>query len=187
MQIKLFILFLLLVSIGCNNDKMTHRDIVTQYYNALNSGNHNEIQASINDIVTFISGDYVTSYNRDEFYEFFKWDSVFKPSYRILELEVKNNEVIASVAQENARNEYLRNNPLVYKVKVYFESGKISKVEDLDYMDVNWETWSHKRDTLVSWIRNNHPNLDGFVNDITMEGAIDYLKAIELFSSSQEN
>ena len=60
-------------------------------------------------------------------------------------------------------------------------------MEDLDYMDVNWGTWSQKRDTLGNWIRNNHPNLDGFVNDITMEGAKDYLKAIELFSFNQDN
>ena len=60
---------------------MTRQDIVAKYYNALDSGNPNEIQAVINDSVTLISGDYTTPYNRNGFYEFFKWDSVFKPSY----------------------------------------------------------------------------------------------------------
>lgn len=187
MNYRLFILSLFLISIGCNNEQMTHQEIVAKYYNALDSGNHNEIQAVISDSVTLVSGDYVTPYNRDSYYEFFQWDSIFIPSYKIIGAEEKNNGVIVTVAQKNVRNEFLKNNPLVYKVKVSFDSGKISKMEDLEYIDVNWETWSHERDSLVSWIKNNHPELDGFVNDMTMKGAKDYLRAIELFNLSQDN
>lgn len=169
--------------VGCNNKKLTHQETVTKYYHAFNSSNYNEIKALINDSITILSGDYVTPYTHESFYEFFKWDSIFKPTYEVLELEEKNNDIIVTVAQENVRNEYLKNNPLVYKVKVSFDSGKISKMEDLDYIDVDWEAWSQERDSLVSWIRDNHPDLDGFVNDMTMDGSINYIKAIEKYTA----
>ena len=124
-----------------------------------------------------ISGDYETPYNHDSFYDFFKWDSIFKPS----------NDIIVTVAQDNVRNEFLKNNPLVFKVKVSFTSEKISKLEELEYIDVNWEAWNQEKDSLVSWIKNNHHDLDGFVEDMTMNGSEDFLKAIELYASKRYN
>lgn len=179
---KPFLIILLVLLIGCNNGKLTHQETITRYYDAFDSSNYDEIKTLINDSITITSGDYFTSYNHESFYEFFKWDSMFNPTYEIIELEEQNNGIIATVSQENARNEYLKNNPLVYKVKISFDSGKIAKIEDLDYIDVNWEVWSQKRDSLVSWIRNNHPKLDGFVNDMTMMGSMNYLKAIEKYT-----
>ncbi|WP_051947170.1 hypothetical protein [Muricauda sp. MAR_2010_75] len=183
MKNKLPGLFLLVLLVGCNNKKISHQETVTRYYDAFDSSNYNEIKALINDSITMLSGDYATSYNHESFYEFFKWDSIFKPTYEVLELEEKNNDIIVTVAQDNIRNEYLKNNPLVYKVKVSFDSGKISKTEDLDYIDVDWEAWSQERDSLVSWIRDNYPDLDGFVDDMTMDGSINYIKAIEKYTT----
>lgn len=45
-------------------------------------------------------------YTNDSFYEVFKWDSVFKPSYTIVELQEKNNLIIAFVALNSVRNEF---------------------------------------------------------------------------------
>lgn len=171
------------MSIGCNNEKMAHQEIVAKYYDALDTGNFSEIKAIINDSITLVSGDYVTPYSQNGFYEFFKWDSIFKPTYDIVELEEKNDYILVTVAQKNVRNEFLKNNPLVYKVKVSFDSGKISQMEDMDYIDVNWETWSRERDSLISWIKTHHPDLDGFVNDMTMDGATNYLRAIKLYKT----
>jgi hypothetical protein len=183
MKNNLLILFLLVLLVGCNNKELTHQETVTRYYDAFDSGNYHEIKALINDSITITSGDYDTSYNHGSFYEFFKWDSIFKSSYEIVELEERNNHVFVTVAQKNIRNEFLKNNPLVFQVKISFSSGKISKLEELAYMDVNWEAWSQERDSLVSWIRNNNPNLDGFVNDMTMYGSMNYLTAIEEYTN----
>lgn len=171
---------------GCNNQKLTHQETVTTYYNARDAGNYNTLKTYINDSITITAGDYVMPYNHASFYEQFKWDSIFKPSYKIVELEEKDNQVIVSVAQNNIRNEFLKNNPLVSKVKISFTTGKISKLEELDYVGADMNVWQKERDSLVRWISINHPELDGFINDMTMNGALNYLKAIELYEPDKK-
>lgn len=181
------LLFLFYFLTGCNEQKLSHKDTVSKYYNAFDSGNYNEIKAIINDSVTIIAGDFITPYNHESFYEFFKWDSIFRPSYEIIELEEKNDLIFVTVTQDNIRNEFLKNNPLIFKHKISLNSGKISTIEDMDYEGPDWNAWIKQRDSLVSWIKINHPELDGFINDLTMKGSKDYLKAIELFTSNKDS
>lgn len=187
MKNTILILFLLCFLTGCNKHKLSHKETVSSYYNAFDSGNYDEIKAIINDSVTQISGDFVTPYNHESFYQFFKWDSIFRSSYKIIVLEEKNRDILVTVAQDNIRNEFLKNNPLVYKVKVSFISEKISKLEELESINVNWAVWNQEKDSLVNWIKKNHPDLDGFVNDMTMKGSKNYLKAIELYTSNKDD
>lgn len=182
MKNKFLILSLFLLLVGCNQ-KLTRQETVKEYYNAFDSANYNEIKELINDSIAIASGDYVTPYDHESFYEFIKWDSIFKSSYEIIELKEKNDHVFVTVAQHNLRNEFLKNNPLVFQVKISFDSGKISKLEELEYIDVNWSVWNKEKDSLVSWIKDNHTELDGFVNDMTMNGSMNYLKAIELYKT----
>ena len=125
-------------------------------------------------------------YDHDSFYEVFKWDSIFKPSYNIVELQEKNNQIIASVALNSVRNEFLKNKLMKCRYKISFSSGKISKIEELECKDADWNIWQKERDSLVNWTRKNHPELDGFINDMTMNGALNYLKAIELYETDKE-
>ncbi len=187
MKNKLLILFLMVFTMGCNDHKLTHQEVITEYYDAFDSGDYNKIRALINDTITISSGDYVTPYTHKGFYEFFKWDSIFKSRYRIMELEEKDDQVLVTVAQDNVRNEFLKNSPLVFKVGVSFTSGKISKLEELEYIDVNWDIWTKERDSLVNWIKDNHPELDGFINDMSMNGSRNYLKAIEIYITGKSN
>ncbi|MCK0145291.1 hypothetical protein MWU78_06520 [Arenibacter sp. F26102] len=53
-----------------------------------------------------------------------------KPSLKIIELDERNNDILVASAQENVRNEFLKNNPLVFKLKISFTSENISKLED---------------------------------------------------------
>lgn len=185
MKNTLLLLSFLCFFAGCDHQKLTSEETVTEYYNARDTGDFKKLKTVVSDSITMISGDYVMPYTRESFYEQFKWDSVFKPSYDIIELEEENNQVIVTVAQANIRNEFLKNNPLVYRVKISFVSGKISKLEDLEDVGTDWNVWLKKRDTLVGWVKKNYPEQDGFVNDMTMKGAMDYVNVIDLYISSR--
>lgn len=179
--ILLFLIFLT----GCNNQNLTYKETVTNYYNAFDSSDYNEIRKRISDSITIIGGDYVMPFTRDSFHEQFRWDSVFKPSYKILEIEDENDKIIATVASKSSRYEFLKNNPLTTKFRISFKSGKISKIETLESINADWNIWQKERDSLVDWVEKNHPELDGFINDLTMNGAHDYLKAIELYENDR--
>ncbi|WP_420400963.1 hypothetical protein [Flagellimonas sp.] len=181
MKNTLVILSLLLLSASCNQKKPIRKEMVTQYYQAFEEGNYQKIKALINDTLTITSGDYVTPYTHESFYEFFKWDSIFKTSYDIVQLDEVDNKVIVNVASESVRYKFLKNNPLTCQFNISFDSGKISKIESGECAGADWGIWQKERDSLVSWIQKNHPKLDGFIHDMTMDGAINYVKAIELY------
>ncbi len=177
------ILFLLCFLVGCNHQEPTRQETITKYYNARDAANYDVLKTTINDSITIIAGDYIMPYNHDSFYEQFRWDSVFRSSYKIVELEENNNQIIVTVAQNNLRNEFLKNNPLIYKQKISFTSGKISKLEELESIGTDWNVWNKERDSLVRWIERNHPELDGFIDDMTMNGSMNYLSAIKLYKN----
>lgn len=183
MKNTFLVLLLLNFLTGCNEQKLTHQETVTKYYNVRDVANYDELKKLISDSITITAGDYVMPYNHDSFYEQFKWDSIFNPSYKIVELKEKNNQIIASVALNSVRNEFLKNNAMTCQYRISFNSGKISKIEELECQGADWNIWQKERDSLVSWIKKNHPELDGFVHDMTMNGAINYLKAIELYKN----
>ena len=180
------LLFILCNLTGCESNTVTHKETVIKYYNARSTGNYNQIKSTIGDTITIVAGDYVMPYNHSTFYEQFKWDSIFKPSYKIIALEESSDQITALVTQDCIRNDFLKNNPLKCFYKISFSSGKISKIEDVSCEDVDWNAWQQERDSLVNWIKKTHPELDGFINDMTMSGSIKYLKAIELYKAHQK-
>jgi hypothetical protein len=187
MKNTLFILILLYSLIGCNEPKLTYQETVTKYYKARDAVKYNDLVTCINENVTIIEGDYVMPYNQDGFYEVFKWDSIFQPSYKIIKLEERNDQIIASVALSSIRNEFLKNNSMTCQYKISFISGKISEIESLECKGADWQIWQKEVNSLVSWIKINHPILDGFINDMTMNGAMNYLKAIELYELDKKD
>lgn len=182
---KYFILvcFITLLA-GCADKKPTHAELVTHYYEAFNASDFNQLTTLIGDSITITEGDYVMPFSQDSFHEQFKWDSIFQPTYKIVQLEDLSNEIVATVASSSKRYEFLKNNPLTCTHKFSFDSNKITKLETLECKDANWDVWEKERELLVNWVKVNHPELDGFINDLTMDGAINYLKAIELYENS---
>ena len=181
----LLFLFLVCFFTGCNNQQPHFKKTVTTYFQARDASNYNKLKTVISDSINLIAGDYIMPYSRASFYEQFKWDSVFKPSYKIMELEEQNNQIIVSVSMGNIRNAFLKNNSMTCDYKISFTAGKISKIEELDCKNVDWGIWAQQRDSLVDWIKVNHPKLDGFVNDMTVIGAINYVQAIELYEAGK--
>ncbi len=184
MKKTLFILALILV-VSCTQRNSTPSEAIREYYAGFENGDYNRVKRTIADSLAITEGDYVMSFTPESFYEQFKWDSVFKPNYNLVELEDHDGRMVATVAVKSLRFEFLKNNPLTCKHRFHFQSGKIAKIESLDCIDANWEIWQKERDSLVEWTKINHPELDGFINDLSMKGAINYLKAIALYKKNE--
>lgn len=172
---------------GCGQEKLTHKETVAHYFNARNAVDFIEIRELISDRLTVTEGDYVMPYSQNSFYEVFKWDSVFQTKYNIVELREMHDQIIASIALRSIRNEFLLNNKMTCQFKFSFSSGKISKIESLDCENADWKVWEKRVNSLVAWIELNHPELDGFIHDMTMNGAQNYLKAINQYEKSENN
>ena len=95
----------------------------------------------------------------------------------------KNMEAIISKTCKRIR--FLHDSATVYKVSIAFEGNKITCMETFDYEVFDFGKWQSNRDSLVKLIDENHPYLSGFVNDQTLTGAQNYLKAIELYESAE--
>ncbi|WP_057940589.1 hypothetical protein [Algoriphagus resistens] len=184
---KYFILFFLTTLLpGCDDKKLTPNELVIEYYDAFNSSDFTRITTVIADSITIVEGEYIMSYSQKSFHEQFKWDSIFQPSYKIVELENQNSQIIATVASNSKRYEFLKNNPLTCRYKISFNSDKITKLEVLECLDADWNVWQKERDSLINWVNANHPELDGFIHDLTMNGAINYLEVIQLYEERQD-
>ena len=183
-NIILALVFLTILT-GCKNRWLSNKELVETYYSAKNKKNFSEIKHLVNDSITIISGDYVMLYNKQSFYEVFKWDSIFKTSYKMVDLIEENNQIIASVELNSIKLEFLKNPAMTCDYKISFTSNRISKIEEINCKNANWNLWQQERDSLVKWTKKNHQNLDGFIHDMTMNGAINYVKAIEFYKSEK--
>ncbi len=181
---KTAFIFILLVITSCT-EKNEKTEQIINYYEGFKNSDYNQIKRTISDSLTIIEGDYTMAFTPKSYHEQFKWDSVFKPVYKVISLENQNTMIIATVSVNSLKFEFLENNPLTCRHKFYFSSEKISKIENIDCIDADWKIWQSKRDSLVDWIKFNHPKLDGFIHDLSMKGAIHYLNAIELYENRE--
>ncbi len=181
----IYSLVTLLWILGCSNPKPNHLKLVADYYDAWNASDYNQIKALIADSLTTSEGEYLTTFSHASFHEHFKWDSVFQTRYELVKVDTTNNQVMATVSSTSLRFAFLKNNPLTCSSRISFKGGKISRIEYLDCENADWTVWTKEVDTLVAWIKKNHPELDGFIHDLTMQGAINYLKAIEFYEQQR--
>ena len=183
-MIKALILFTVIsVLSGCSSKKLSSSETVKEYYAAFNSSNFERLISQVDDSLTIVDGEFVTNYSHDSFRQHFKWDSIFQPTYEVVKIEKVSNQVIATVSSHSLRYEFLKNNPLTCIFEISLNSGKISRIELVGYEGADFEVWQQERDSLVKWVNINHPELDGFIHDLTMNGAKNYLRAIELYKN----
>ncbi|GAA5025089.1 hypothetical protein GCM10011506_09310 [Marivirga lumbricoides] len=187
MKTSLFILAFFVLAISPQKQELTHKEIIKQYYDAFNHSDFEKVKELIADSIVFTEGDYVMPYSKESFHEKFRWDSVFKPTYKIIELKEHGNQVIATVAVTSLRFKFLKNNPLTCSHKFSFKSGEIVKSEALDCIDADWIVWQKERDTLVKWVSMHHPDLNGFIHDLTMKGAVNYVRAMNLYTNRRDS
>ncbi|EPR71726.1 hypothetical protein ADIWIN_3173 [Winogradskyella psychrotolerans RS-3] len=176
---------IVLVFTNCADKPSTESEQITAYYKGYINSDYEQIKKVLSDSLTTVFGDYITTYSHQSYYEQFKWDSIFKPVYKLDALKYEEGQFIATVSIRSLKLEFLKNTPMTCRYQFQFIAGKISRIEELDCNSVDWNVWQNEVDTLVNWIKINHPEMDGFIHDLSMQGAIDYLKAIELYKNRE--
>ncbi|ARN76991.1 hypothetical protein BST97_02685 [Nonlabens spongiae] len=152
----------------------------------MNEGNFDQVRRYVADSLHFIEGNQTVKLSRDTYYDYFQWDSVFNPRYKVLNIKSVDDLVEIRLETTSDRLKFLENNPLVTEQQIHLIDQKISKIDFTSYGDVDWNHWSAKRDSLISWMKVHHPEHPEFIYDLTKTGAENYIKAIALFHNTHE-
>lgn len=160
--------------------------IAKRYFNALNTSNGKEMKTLLGDsLFTSVSQyDYRYAYTTDNYINnWMAWDAVFNPEYKILDLKLKNNAIVAKVSKTDKRIHFLQAEPFITTQTLRFKGSKIHAIETA-YITFRDTLWMQNKTALVEWIAKNHPELDGFIYDQTKDGGLNYLKAIQLYQKT---
>ena len=184
------ITLLLLLTIGfvsCKDSKkeIDRVEITKQYFLALDESNSSKMKDLLADslITSIPKYEYEIRYSKNDYVgKWLKWDSVFKPTYKVLEVNLENGIVKAKVSKVDKRILFFMQKPFLTNEILRFENDKIVKVET-EYLNFDEETWGKNRIGLLSWISENHPELKGFIDDQTEAGGKKFLKALELYKN----
>ena len=183
----LLLLSILVLSMGCAEKTNTPTEQIKAYYKGFKNSDYSQVESTLSDSLISIEGDFRMAYSRETFYEKFKWDSVFRPVYTLVSIDNKGEYPIATVRMRSPKLEFLHNNPMTCRYTFHFKNDKIAEIKNLDCPTANWELWGKEVNALVDWITINHPELDGFIYDLTMQGALNYLKAIALYKNRKKD
>ena len=179
---------LLLVGFICckhSRKEIDTLEIAKNYYKALDSSDDLKITLLLTDslVTKETKYDYEQIFSLKEYVEWLKWDAVFDPTYQILQIEQEDEIVKAKISKIDKRILFLHQEPIVTTQVIRFDNDKIISIETTEYVIFNDSTFIKNRDGIVSWIDDNHPELNGFIHDQTETGGLNYLKAIELYKN----
>ncbi|WP_396602600.1 hypothetical protein [Algibacter sp. R77976] len=178
-----FILILMVSFVSCKK-KTSNIVIAEMYYNVLNNSDYSKVPLLFPDSITTKEGDYKKVFSQSDYIEFLKWDSVFKPKYKFLEINEKVDAVFVKVSQKDKRIIFLNEEPIITNQVFRFKEGKISSIEIIDYIVFNDTAFIRNRTKLLNWVKENHPELNGFLYNQTENGGLKFLKAIELYQEA---
>ena len=183
---KLIVLLLILVLgfASCkNSEKQIDKiEISKQYFKGLSNSDYSKILSCLTDSIATIEGDYKITYSKKDYLELLKWDAVFNPNYKIIEIEEAGEMVKVKISKMDKRIAFLQEAPFITHQTIKFQKEKIISIET-EYLDFREATWERNKNTLISWIDKNHPELNGFIHDQTESGGIKFLSAIELYKN----
>jgi hypothetical protein len=184
-----FTVLLLLITIGiisCKNSEkeIDKLEIAKKFYIAIDRSNPSKTTELITEGFTTIDDGFEQKYSGNEYAEWVKWDSVFQPTYKILKIEKENGIVKAKISKTDKRISFLHQEPIITDEIIQFEGNKIKNINRTS-VSFKVEKFVKNRDELVIWIAENQPELNGFLNDQTKSGGMNYLKAIELYKNKK--
>jgi hypothetical protein len=184
---SIMLLMFLVGLTGCVDTKpqIDKLQIAKQYYQALDQSDGSTMRGLLTDsLVTAIPAyDYEQVFLSDDYIgNWLKWDSVFEPTYEILEIDLVNGSVKATISKRDKRILFLLEEPFQTIETLRFRNNQIARVET-EYVNFKEALWEKNKNELLEWITVNHPELDGFIYDQTESGGMKFLKAIELYQS----
>lgn len=186
--IALLLLFAIgIISCKTAEKKIDKLEIAKQYYMALDNSDSAAMKILLTDSLLTKETDYEykQTFSKKEYTEgWLKWDSVFNPTYKILEIKQENDIVKAKISKVDKRINLLHEKPTVWSAIIRFDSDKILSIERKN-VTFNDKTWERNRTRLLEWINENHPELNGFLNGQTESVGMQYLKAIELYTNKK--
>ena len=166
-------------------DENENLEIARSYYQALDHSDGTKMDLLLADSIATVETeyDYKQTFSRHQYVQdWLRWDSIFRPSYTVLEISQEKDLVRARISKIDVRIQLLHGEPTVWKEVLRFTDGRIAHIERTNEV-FNDTTWQKNVGDLESWVREHHPELDGFLYDQTREGGIKYLKAIDLYSN----
>ncbi len=186
---KPFILLLGIAPIlffGCtgNNTKNLDDSVIHRYYAAVEQNDFNAMKQFLHDSVATYEGKMLISKGVKDFYRIYQWDSVFQPTYRIVEANESDPDTyVVKISKDCRRIRFLMDEPFLTSQKISTDGEKILRIETIDYLNADWDKWESRRNALVGYTDTHHPELSGFVFDQSREGAVHYLQAIEHYTN----
>ena len=185
-KITAFLIFITIGFFSCkNSEKESDKlEIAKKFYIAIDNSNPLEMNKLITEKFTTIDDGFKQEYNRNEYVEWVKWDSVFQPNYEILKIEKENGIIKAKISKIDKRISFLHHAPIVTDEILQFEDNKIKNISRTS-ASFNVVEFIKNRDEFVKWISEKQPELNGFLNDQTKSGGMNYLKAIDLYENQK--
>lgn len=183
-KLLFFAPFLALFLISCQPSKkeVDKVQLVKDYIAALNAFDYPAIIDKFKDSIRLKERVYESIFSKEDYYHLFQWDSTLNPTYKILEInEAEDGTVHMHVSKLEERIQFLNEEAIVTDEVVSFEEGKIHNIDIVNYVVFNEVEWINNRKKLVTWVNNNHPELNGFLHDQSKKGALQYLKALEYY------
>ena len=127
---------LLLLVYGCNtsNSKVDKDNLeaAKTYYQILDQSRVAEISSLISDslVIKEVGYDYEQVFSEQDYINWLKWDSIFNPTYTLLEIEQVDSVVKTKVSKSDTRILFLHKKPTVYSQILHFREGEIALIEN---------------------------------------------------------
>ena len=106
------IISILLSSCLVEGEKARQEKLVKDYFTALNNDDFETALNIVNDSILISEGDFVLAKSKSELLVHFRWDSVFKPRYKVLELATVDKNMEAVIAKTCQRIRFLHDSAI---------------------------------------------------------------------------
>lgn len=182
--IALLLLVVFIASSACISSNATAKEqLARDYYQALNTSDFKRIAEMQYDSVRVKEGPYNSTYSVGDYVNWLQWDSVFSPTYELLDIKTKGDAIELTVSKLCQRIQFLNGGPMVSRERIQLKKGKMYELEIQEFISFDNEGWNARREALVNWIDKHHPELNGFINDQTLQGGLNYRKALQLYQN----